>query len=147
MSVLRHVVTPESIDERWGIHVLGRFSRRENLMSSVTAAPSTRTSKLAVWPLITSLIGALYILSLISAGPLAIVLIVFIFLALGSVAGVILGHVALKQLKTTASKGRGLAIVGTVLGYLGVGFWVAYFVWLIVAYSTASGVTEVTYYP
>ncbi len=36
----------------------------------------------------------------------------------GSLLGVILGHVALGQIKRTGESGRGLAIAGIVLGYL-----------------------------
>jgi hypothetical protein len=39
---------------------------------------------------------------------------------LGSVAAVILGHIALSQIKRTGQAGRGIAIAGLVLGYLGV---------------------------
>ena len=37
-----------------------------------------------------------------------------------SLAAVITGHIALSQIKRTGEKGRGLAIAGLVLGYLGV---------------------------
>lgn len=36
----------------------------------------------------------------------------------GSVAGIITGHIALAQIKRSGEKGRGLAITGLVLGYL-----------------------------
>ena len=36
-----------------------------------------------------------------------------------SLAAVITGHIALSQIKRTGEKGRGLAIAGLVLGYLG----------------------------
>jgi len=39
---------------------------------------------------------------------------------LGSIAAVILGHIALSQIKRTGQAGRGIAIAGLVLGYLGV---------------------------
>lgn len=38
----------------------------------------------------------------------------------GSIAAVVLGHIALSQIKRTGAAGRGLAIAGLVLGYLGV---------------------------
>jgi peptidyl-prolyl cis-trans isomerase B (cyclophilin B) len=37
-----------------------------------------------------------------------------------SLLGVILGHIALNQIKTTGEGGRGLAIAGLVIGYLGI---------------------------
>jgi len=39
---------------------------------------------------------------------------------LGAPAAVITGHVALQQLKSSGEKGRWMAIVGLVLGYLGI---------------------------
>lgn len=39
---------------------------------------------------------------------------------IGSIAAVILGHIALSQIKRTGQAGRGIAIAGLVLGYLGV---------------------------
>ncbi|QKJ21178.1 DUF4190 domain-containing protein [Microbacterium hominis] len=41
---------------------------------------------------------------------------------LGSIVGVITGHMALSQLKTSAEQGRGLALAGTIIGWVGVGF-------------------------
>ena len=37
-----------------------------------------------------------------------------------SVVGIITGHIALSQIKKTGEKGRGLALWGTILGYVGV---------------------------
>jgi hypothetical protein len=93
-------------------------------MSTETPAPSTPTSKLAIWSLVTSLIGLVYLASVFAAGNSAIaVFFYFGFLGLSSVVGVILGHIALKRIKSTGSKGRGLAIAGLVTGYLPVAFW------------------------
>lgn len=39
----------------------------------------------------------------------------------GSVLAVIFGHVALSQIKKTGAAGRGLAVAGLVLGYIGIG--------------------------
>ena len=36
-----------------------------------------------------------------------------------SIVGIILGHIALSQIKRTGENGRGLAIAGLVIGYLG----------------------------
>jgi len=49
---------------------------------------------------------------------LAIVSLVSAFFV--SLAAVICGHIALSQIKKTGEKGRGLAIAGLVLGYLGI---------------------------
>ena len=37
-------------------------------------------------------------------------------------AGVITGHMALGQIKQTGEQGRGLALAGTILGYVGLAF-------------------------
>jgi hypothetical protein len=39
---------------------------------------------------------------------------------IGSVVAVILGHVALHQIRTSGQGGRGMAIAGLALGYIGV---------------------------
>lgn len=41
---------------------------------------------------------------------------------IGSILAVIFGHVALHQIKQNGQEGRGLAIAGVVLGYVGIGF-------------------------
>ncbi|NYF16226.1 hypothetical protein HDC37_001040 [Microbacterium sp. AK009] len=66
------------------------------------AAPKTNT--MAIVSLISSLVG--------------VVLIPFI----GSLVGVITGHMALSQIKRTGEQGRGLALAGTIVGYVGLGF-------------------------
>jgi hypothetical protein len=42
----------------------------------------------------------------------------------GSVAAVITGHISLAQLKKTNESGRGLALTGMILGYVGIGLWI-----------------------
>jgi hypothetical protein len=54
-----------------------------------------RTSPLAVVSLVTSLVGA-------------------------HLAGIITGHIALSQIRRTGERGRGLAIAGVVIGYVGI---------------------------
>jgi len=61
-------------------------------------------------------------------------------LGLSSVVGVILGHVALKQIKSTGTKGRGLAIAGLVVGYLAVAFWAGILVVFPLMLATAMSV-------
>ena len=46
----------------------------------------------------------------------------------GSVLAVIFGHIALNQIRERNESGRGLAIAGLVLGYVGVGLIVIYLV-------------------
>lgn len=59
--------------------------------------------------------------------PLAIVSLVasisaFVLLPLlGSIVGVITGHIALSQVKRTGESGRGLALTGVILGWVGLG--------------------------
>ncbi|MDQ1122371.1 DUF4190 domain-containing protein [Microbacterium trichothecenolyticum] len=60
---------------------------------------SARTNTLAILSLVASLVG------------------VFVLPFIGQVAGVVLGHVSLSQLKERAEKGRGLAIAGLIVGY------------------------------
>lgn len=40
----------------------------------------------------------------------------------GAPAAIITGHIALQQLKTSGAKGRWMALVGVVLGYVGIAF-------------------------
>jgi uncharacterized protein with PQ loop repeat len=42
----------------------------------------------------------------------------------GSVAAVITGHISLAQLKKSDESGRGLALTGMILGYVGIAVWV-----------------------
>ena len=41
-------------------------------------------------------------------------------LGLGSICAVILGHLALRRLRRTGQAGRALAVIGLVLGYVGI---------------------------
>jgi len=60
-----------------------------------------------------------------------------------SLAAIICGHIALSQIKRTGEKGRGLAIAGLVLGYLGV---VAFIIFIVVVVLvTIAGINEGTY--
>jgi hypothetical protein len=92
-------------------------------------APPRPTNVLAIVSLIASVAG----LSLIPF--------------IGSIAGVITGHMALKNLKTSGENGRGIALAGTIVGWVGTGiwvlfivFWVIWFVFIIgLAASSGSG--------
>ena len=61
---------------------------------------------------------------------LAIVSLVLAFVV--SLGAVICGHIALSQIKKTGEQGRGLAIAGLVLGYIGL---VAGLIWIIAVFS------------
>ncbi len=42
----------------------------------------------------------------------------------GAVAAIITGHISLAQLKKSHESGRGMALTGMILGYVGIGIWV-----------------------
>lgn len=63
-----------------------------------------RTSTLAIVSLVASLLG------------------LFLIPLLGSVAGVVFGHMALEQIKRTGEEGTGQALAGTITGYVGLAF-------------------------
>jgi peptidyl-prolyl cis-trans isomerase B (cyclophilin B) len=53
-----------------------------------------------------------------------------------SIAAVITGHIALAQIKRTGESGRGLALAGLIIGYVGVAFTAIFFlVWLTFFFS------------
>ncbi|MEV8272866.1 DUF4190 domain-containing protein [Microbacterium sp. NPDC077184] len=61
--------------------------------------------------------NTLAIVSLVSSLA-ALVVLPFI----GSLVGVITGHMSLSQIKRTGENGRGLALAGTIVGWVGLGF-------------------------
>jgi hypothetical protein len=65
-----------------------------------------------------------------------------------SLAGVICGHIALSQIKKTGQSGRGLALAGTIIGYVIMGlsvlFVIGYVIFFVVLIGTA-GVTSSTF--
>ncbi|MCR2785787.1 MULTISPECIES: DUF4190 domain-containing protein [unclassified Microbacterium] len=63
-----------------------------------------KTNVLAIVSMIASIVGAVGILPII-----------------GSIAGAIMGHIALKQIATTGEKGRGMALAGVIVGWVGLG--------------------------
>lgn len=65
-------------------------------------APAPPTNVMTVWSLVSSILG------------------ITLLPGLGSVAGIVLGHIAMSQLKRTGESGRGLAIAGLVVGYSGI---------------------------
>lgn len=68
-------------------------------------AASAPTNTLAVVSMISSIVGWF------SFGVLCIV-------------GVVLGHMSLKQLKTSGEGGRGMALTGLIVGYIGLAGWI-----------------------
>jgi hypothetical protein len=67
-------------------------------------ATGGKTNSLAIVSLVSSLVG------------------IFIIPLIGSIVGIITGHMALGQIKRTGENGRGLALAGTIVGYVGVAF-------------------------
>lgn len=64
-------------------------------------APTPPTSTMAILSLVLSITG------------------VTILPVIGSVIGVVTGHIALNQLRSSGESGRGLAVAGLVVGYVG----------------------------
>ena len=67
-------------------------------------AATPKTNGLAIVSLVSSLVG------------------IFIIPFIGSIVGIITGHMALGQIKRTGENGRGLALAGTIVGYVGIAF-------------------------
>jgi hypothetical protein len=59
-----------------------------------------KTNTLAIISLVASLIG--------------------LFSGIGFIAGIICGHISLSQIKKTGEQGRGMAIAGLIIGYVGI---------------------------
>jgi Domain of unknown function (DUF4190) len=58
---------------------------------------------------------------------------------LGSVLAVIFGHIALRNINRTHASGRGLAIAGLILGYIGVSTLALFILFGIIGAVTSSG--------
>jgi hypothetical protein len=89
---------------------------KEAMNMSNTVATSTKTNVLAIIALITGILSM-------------------------AIVPVILGHIALGQIKKTGEQGRVMAIVGLVLGYLGVAVWVIVVIAISIAASVPGAVT------
>ena len=59
-----------------------------------------------------------------SLNTLAVVSIASALTSIGAVAAIITGHVALTQIKESGESGRGLALAGTIIGYVTIALWV-----------------------
>jgi len=66
---------------------------------------------------------------------LAILALVLSFVV--SLGGIICGHIALSQIKRTGEGGRGLALAGLIIGYVITGFFVLYFIGIIIFFVIA----------
>ena len=64
--------------------------------------PAAKTNTLAIISLIASIAG------------------IVILWGIGSIAGVICGHISLSQIKKAGEQGRGMAIAGLIVGYAGI---------------------------
>ena len=79
-----------------------------------------RTNVLAIISLVASVAGFLMILPLI-----------------GPIAGVVTGHISLAQIKRTGEKGRGLALAGTIVGWVSIAIAVVLIIILSIAFAIA----------
>lgn len=86
-------------------------------------APAPKTNTLAVVSLIASLVG------------------VFLIPFIGQIVGIITGHMSLSQLKTSGEGGRGLALAGTIVGWVTIGLYVLLlvFIFVIIGFAAANG--------
>ena len=85
-------------------------------VATITSAPAAALATgapnepLAVWSLVLSIVG-------------------FCCFPLVGVVGIIFGHISLSHFKTRPElQGKGLATAGLIVGYLGILFWILYFV-------------------
>jgi len=62
-------------------------------------------------------------------------------------AGIIFGHIALKQIKRTGERGRGMALAGLIIGYVGLASSVLLITFGVVAYSVSGGNTATNQAP
>ncbi|MGA1837551.1 DUF4190 domain-containing protein [Herbiconiux sp. 11R-BC] len=78
---------------------------------------------------------------------LAIITIILAFVF--SIAGIVTGHIALKQIDRTGEQGRGLAKAGLILSYVFTGLWVIgiiiYVVFLVVIFAAAGAAGTYSY--
>jgi hypothetical protein len=70
---------------------------------------------------------------------LAVVSIATALTSIGAVAAIITGHVALTQIKKSGQSGRGLALAGTIVGYVTIGVWVLVTLGFVIAGSYLRG--------
>lgn len=84
--------------------------------------PARRTNGLAVASMILSIVGFLWILPFV-----------------GSLAGAIMGHVSLGQIKRTGEAGRGMALAGVIIGWAGVAITVLGVLFFVFVFAVSAG--------
>lgn len=80
-----------------------------------------RVSPLAIVALVSSLVG------------------LFVIPVIGQIVGIITGHIALKQVKTSGERGRGMALSGVLIGYISLGLGILLIVLTIVIIGVTGG--------
>ncbi|WJS92277.1 DUF4190 domain-containing protein [Microbacterium testaceum] len=85
------------------------------------AAPA-RTNVLAIVSLVASLVGFVLILPVV-----------------GSIAGVIMGHISLKQIKERGERGRGMALAGVIVGYVTLLFVILFIIGISILIAGSAG--------
>jgi len=86
-------------------------------------APAPKTNVLAIISMIAAILGFVWILPFI-----------------GSLGGAIMGHISLNQIKRTGEGGRGMALAGVIVGWIGVAIAVigiAFFLFFVILGATA----------
>lgn len=58
----------------------------------------------------------------------------FMFPVLGGIAGVIMGHIAKKQIRETGERGEGMVTAALWVGYVGAGLWILGFLAIVLFY-------------
>lgn len=86
-----------------------------------------KTNVLAIISMIASIAGFIWILPII-----------------GSLAGAIMGHISLNQLKTSGEKGRGMALAGVIVGWVGLAL-VIIGIFVIIAFASLAATNGVRY--
>jgi uncharacterized membrane protein len=84
-----------------------------------------RTNVLAIISLVASIAGFLWILPVI-----------------GPIAAVVTGHISLSQIKRTGEKGRGMALAGTIVGWVGIAAILLFIIFIVVIVSVESARTS-----
>jgi len=86
-------------------------------------APAPKSNVLAIISMIASILGFVWILPVV-----------------GSLGGAIMGHISLNQIKRTGEGGRGMAMAGVIIGWIGVGLaaiGIGFFVFFVILGATA----------
>ncbi|MFJ4160732.1 DUF4190 domain-containing protein [Microbacterium testaceum] len=87
-----------------------------------------RTNVLAIISLVASLVGFVLILPVV-----------------GSIAGVIMGHISLKQIKDRGERGRGMALAGVIIGYVTLLFVILFVIGISILIATSAGTSGSRY--